>query len=129
MLLLVSNYIRLSLIKVFLFSDFLSYNQFSDVREEKIMQLFILSGIVAAIVMFIISFILRKMFPTRSFDISFGFMVVILCIVGFLGSMFFNNGWEGMAYGFLCFFILIGALIGMVLHQIMKIFKKGASEN
>ncbi|CAM4335619.1 hypothetical protein BAMA_23395 [Bacillus manliponensis] len=89
------------------------------------MQIFILSGIVAAIVMFIISFILRKMFPTRSFDISFGFLVIILCIVGFFGSMYFENGWEGMAYGFLYLFILIGTLIGMILHQIMKIVRKG----
>lgn len=89
------------------------------------MQFFIISGILATIIVFIVSFMLRKTFPTRSFDITFGLIVIIFCVVGFLGTMFFINGWEGMAYGFLCFFILIGTLIGMFFHQIMKLYAKG----
>ncbi|PGZ94739.1 hypothetical protein COE51_22255 [Bacillus pseudomycoides] len=87
------------------------------------MGIFLISSIVTTVVVFLISFLLQKIFPKRSFDIIFGFIVIIICFVCFLLTLFFIGGWEGMAYGFLCFFILIGTIIGMLIHQIVKFFR------
>lgn len=88
------------------------------------MEFFLMSSIITMILVFLISFTLRKSFPNRSLDISFGLIMIIIFLVGFFCTLFFSDGWEGMAYGFLCFFILIGTVIGMLLHQIVKFFPK-----
>ena len=88
------------------------------------MGFFLMSSIITMILVFLISFTLRKSFPNRSLDITFGLIMIIICLVSFLLTLFFIGGWEGMTYGFLCFFILIGTIIGMLLHQIVKFFRK-----
>ncbi|MFD0767876.1 YesK-like family protein [Bacillus sp. CGMCC 1.60114] len=88
------------------------------------MEIFLISSIVTTVVVFLISFMLQKNFPKRSFDIIFGLIVIIICFVCFLLTLFFIGGWEGMGYGFLCFFILIGTIIGMLIHQIVKFFSR-----
>ncbi|MGG0184908.1 YesK-like family protein [Bacillus rhizoplanae] len=87
------------------------------------MEIFWIISIITTVVVFLISFMLRKSFPNRSFDIAFGLIVIIICFVCFLFTLFFIGGWEGMAYGFLCFFILIGTITGMLLHQVVKFFR------
>ncbi|CAG9612288.1 hypothetical protein BACCIP111899_01461 [Bacillus rhizoplanae] len=89
---------------------------------EKV-EIFWIISIITTVVVFLISFMLRKSFPNRSFDIAFGLIVIIICFVCFLFTLFFIGGWEGMGYGFLCFFILIGTIIGMLLHQVVKFFR------
>ncbi|MDP7981508.1 YesK-like family protein [Bacillus multifaciens] len=88
------------------------------------MEFFLMSSIITMVLVFLISFILRKSFPNRSFDITFGLIMIIICLVSFFFTLFFLDGWEGMGYGFLCFFVLIGTIIGMLLHQIVKFFRK-----
>lgn len=88
------------------------------------MGFFLMSSIITTVLIFFISFTLRKSFPNRSLDILFGLIMIIICLVGFLCTLFFIGGWEGMGYGFLCFFLLIGTLIGMILHQIVKFFRE-----
>ncbi|MGG2016909.1 YesK-like family protein [Bacillus sp. S10(2024)] len=87
------------------------------------MEFFLMSSIITMVLVFLISFTLRKSFPNRSLDISFGLIMIIICLVGFLCTLFFIGGWEGMGYGFLCLFISIGTLIGMLLHQMVKFFR------
>ena len=87
------------------------------------MEFFLMSSIITMILVFLISFTLRKSFPNRSLDISFRLIMIIIFLVVFC-TLFFSDGWEGMAYGFLCFFILIGTVIGMLLHQIVTFFRK-----
>ncbi|MBJ8026883.1 YesK-like family protein [Bacillus cereus group sp. N21] len=84
------------------------------------MEIFLIISVLTVIVVFFVSFMLRKSFPNRSFDITFGLIIIIIC---FLITLFFIGGFEGMAYGFLCFFILIGTVVGMLLHQIVKLFR------
>ncbi|WP_242220721.1 YesK-like family protein [Bacillus cereus group sp. BfR-BA-01380] len=88
------------------------------------MGFFLMSSIITMVLVFLISFTLRKSFPNRSLDITFGLIMIFICLISFLLTLFFIDGWEGMAYGFLCFFILIGTIIGMLLHQIVKFFRK-----
>ncbi|MGF9966338.1 YesK-like family protein [Bacillus rhizoplanae] len=88
------------------------------------MEFFLVSSIVTMVIVFLISFTLRKIFPNRSFDITFGLIMIIICLVSFLFTLFFIGGWEGMGYGFLSLFILIGTIIGMLIHQIVKFFSR-----
>ncbi|MCM3735840.1 YesK-like family protein [Bacillus cytotoxicus] len=88
------------------------------------MDFFLVSSIITMVLVFLVSFTLRKSFPNRSFDITFGLIMIIICLVSFFFTLFFLGGWEGMAYGFLCFFILIGTVVGMLLHQLVKFFRK-----
>ncbi|HDX9578129.1 TPA: YesK-like family protein [Bacillus pseudomycoides] len=88
------------------------------------MDFFLVSSIITMILVFLISFTLRKFSPNRSLDITFGLIMIIICLVSFFFTLFFLDGWEGMAYGFLCFFILIGTIVGMLLHQLVKFFRK-----
>lgn len=87
------------------------------------METFLIISILTVIVVFFVSFMLRKSFPNRSFDITFGLIIIIICLICFLITLFFIGGFEGMAYGFLCFFILIGTVVGMLLHQIVKLLR------
>ncbi|PED09319.1 YesK-like family protein [Bacillus pseudomycoides] len=90
------------------------------------METFLIISVLAVIVVFFVSFMLRKSFPNRSFDITFGLIIIIICLIClicFLITLFFIGGFEGMAYGFLCFFILIGTVVGTLLHQIVKLFR------
>lgn len=105
--------------KVFL--EFLVYNIIKGVKR---MEFFLISSIITMILVFLISFTLRKIFPNRSLDITFGLIMIIIFLGCIICTLFFRDGWEGMAYGFLCFFILIGTVTGMLLHQIVKFFRK-----
>ncbi|MEH7044596.1 YesK family protein [Bacillus thuringiensis] len=40
------------------------------------------------------------------------------------GIFYIIGGWEGMGYGFIGFFVLLGTLIGMIAHQLVKISRK-----
>ncbi|MEC3078505.1 YesK-like family protein, partial [Bacillus tropicus] len=50
--------------------------------------------------------------------------LILLCLASFPVTMMVIGGWEGMGYGFIGFFVLIGTLIGMIAHQLVKITRK-----
>ncbi|PFD37122.1 hypothetical protein CN285_20155 [Bacillus cereus] len=84
---------------------------------------YIIGGITICLV-FAISYLLKKRFPDKQFDIIFSLILILLCLAFFPVTMIVIGGWEGMGYGFICFFVLIGTLIGMVAHQLVKIVRK-----
>ncbi|PFM58653.1 hypothetical protein COJ48_27005 [Bacillus cereus] len=84
---------------------------------------YIIGGITIFLV-FAISYLLKKRFPDKQFDIIFSLILILLCLAFFPVTMIVIGGWEGMGYGFICFFVLIGTLIGMVTHQLVKIVRK-----
>ncbi|QWG78494.1 MULTISPECIES: YesK-like family protein [Bacillus cereus group] len=84
---------------------------------------YIIGGVTVPLVFFM-SYLLKKRFPDKQFDIIFALSLVLLCLAFFPVTMIAIGGWEGMGYGFICFFVLIGTLIGMVAHQLVKIVRK-----
>ncbi|WP_305927004.1 YesK-like family protein [Bacillus mycoides] len=86
--------------------------------------IFYIIGGVTVLLVFFMSYLLKKRFPDKQFDIIFALSLVLLCLAFFPVTMIAIGGWEGMGYGFICFFILIGTLIGMVAHQLVKIVRK-----
>ncbi len=86
--------------------------------------IFYIIGGVTILLVFAISYLLKKRFPDKQFDIIFALSLVLLCLAFFPITMTAIGGWEGMGYGFICFFVLIGTLIGMVAHQLVKIVRK-----
>ncbi|MGV2487643.1 UNVERIFIED_CONTAM: hypothetical protein FOS07_27485, partial [Bacillus mycoides] len=85
---------------------------------------FYIIGGVTVLLVFFMSYLLKKRFPDKQFDIIFALSLVLLCLAFFPVTMIAIGGWEGMGYGFICFFVLIGTLIGMVAHQLVKIVRK-----
>ncbi len=86
--------------------------------------IFYIIGGVTVLLVFFMSYLLKKRFPDKQFDIIFALSLVLLCLALFPVTMIAIGGWEGMGYGFICFFVLIGTLIGMVAHQLVKIVRK-----
>ncbi|QWG86519.1 YesK-like family protein [Bacillus mycoides] len=86
--------------------------------------IFYIIGGVTVLLVFFMSYLLKKRFPDKQFDIIFARSLVLLCLAFFPVTMIAIGGWEGMGYGFICFFVLIGTLIGMVAHQLVKIVRK-----
>ncbi|MBJ8091986.1 MULTISPECIES: YesK-like family protein [Bacillus cereus group] len=86
--------------------------------------IFYIIGGVTILLVFFMSYLLKKRFPDKQFDIIFAISLVLLCLAFFPVTMMAIGGWEGMGYGFICFFVLIGTLIGMVAHQLVKIVRK-----
>ncbi|PQZ54983.1 hypothetical protein CQZ94_16890 [Bacillus sp. MYb209] len=86
--------------------------------------IFYIIGGITILLVFFISYLLKKRFPDKQFDIIFALSLVLLCLAFFPVTMMAIGGWEGMGYGFICFFVLLGTLIGMVAHQLVKIFRK-----
>ncbi|EJP82683.1 YesK-like family protein [Bacillus cereus] len=86
--------------------------------------IFYIIGGVTVLLVFFMSYLLKKRFPDKQFDIIFALSLVLLCLAFFPVTMIAIGGWEGMGYGFICFFVLIGTLIGMVAHQLVKIVRK-----
>lgn len=86
--------------------------------------IFYIIGGVTVLLVFFMSYSLKKRFPDKQFDIIFALSLVLLCLAFFPVTMIAIGGWEGMGYGFICFFVLIGTLIGMVAHQLVKIVRK-----
>ncbi|MFE6138882.1 YesK-like family protein [Bacillus sp. NPDC057893] len=86
--------------------------------------IFYIIGGVTILLVFFMSYLLKKRFPDKQFDIIFALSLVLLCLAFFPVTMIAIGGWEGMGYGFICFFVLIGTLIGMVAHQLVKIVRK-----
>ncbi|CAH2461253.1 YesK-like family protein [Bacillus sp. S4] len=86
--------------------------------------IFYIIGGVTILLVFFMSYLLKKRFPDKQFDIIFALSLVLLCLAFFPVTMMAIGGWEGMGYGFICFFVLIGTLIGMVAHQLVKIVRK-----
>jgi hypothetical protein len=86
--------------------------------------IFYIIGGVTVLLVFFMSYLLKKRFPDTQFDIIFALSLVLLCLAFFPVTMIAIGGWEGMGYGFICFFVLIGTLIGMVAHQLVKIVRK-----
>lgn len=86
--------------------------------------IFYIIGGITILLVFVISYLLKKRFPDRQFDIIFALSLILLCLALFPVIMIVIGGWEGMGYGFICFFVLIGTLIGMVAHQLVKIVRK-----
>ncbi|MEK4710279.1 YesK-like family protein [Bacillus sp. FSL R10-2780] len=86
--------------------------------------IFYIIGGVTILLVFFMSYLLKKRFPDKQFDIIFALSLVFLCLAFFPVTMIAIGGWEGMGYGFICFFVLIGTLIGMVAHQLVKIVRK-----
>ncbi|EJV58305.1 hypothetical protein BWGOE4_03910 [Bacillus mycoides] len=86
--------------------------------------IFYIIGGVTILLVFFMSYLLKKRFPNKQFDIIFALSLVLLCLAFFPVTMIAIGGWEGMGYGFICFFVLIGTLIGMVAHQLVKIVRK-----
>ncbi|MGX5470561.1 YesK-like family protein [Bacillus toyonensis] len=86
--------------------------------------IFHIIGGITILLVFAISYLLKKRFPDKQFDIIFSLSLVLLCLAFFPVTMIAIGGWEGMGYGFICFFVLLGTLIGMVAHQLVKIVRK-----
>ncbi|HFJ9287111.1 TPA: YesK-like family protein [Bacillus toyonensis] len=86
--------------------------------------IFYIIGGITILLVFAISYLLKKRFPDKQFDIIFSLSLVLLCLAFFPVTMIAIGGWEGMRYGFICFFVLLGTLIGMVAHQLVKIVRK-----
>lgn len=86
--------------------------------------IFYIIGGVTVLLVFFMSYLLKKRFPDKQFDIIFALSLVLLCLAFFPVTMIAIGGWEGMGYGFICFFVLIGTLIGMIAHQLVKIVRK-----
>ncbi|MGN4426765.1 YesK-like family protein [Bacillus cereus group sp. MYBK30-1] len=86
--------------------------------------IFYIIGGITIFLVFTISYLLKKRFPDKQFDIIFSLILILLCLAFFPVTMIVIGGWEGMGYGFICFFVLIGTLIGMVAHQLVKIVRK-----
>lgn len=86
--------------------------------------IFYIIGGITILLVFAISYLLKKRFPDKQFDIIFSLSLVLLCLAFFPATMIAIGGWEGMGYGFICFFVLLGTLIGMVAHQLVKIVRK-----
>ncbi|WP_142312587.1 YesK-like family protein [Bacillus toyonensis] len=86
--------------------------------------IFYIIGGITILLVFAISYLLKKRFPNKQFDIIFSLSLVLLCLAFFPVTMIAIGGWEGMGYGFICFFVLLGTLIGMVAHQLVKIVRK-----
>lgn len=86
--------------------------------------IFYIIGGITILLVFAISYLLKKRFPDKQFDIIFSLSLVLLCLAFFPVTMIAIGGWEGMGYGFICFFVLLSTLIGMVAHQLVKIVRK-----
>ncbi|MBC2683751.1 hypothetical protein HAU06_06095 [Bacillus toyonensis] len=86
--------------------------------------IFYIIGGITILLVFAISYLLKKRFPDKQFDIIFSLSLVLLCLAFFPVTMIAIGGWEGMGYGFICFFVLLGTLIDMVAHQLVKIVRK-----
>ncbi|PHB48261.1 hypothetical protein COE91_23030 [Bacillus toyonensis] len=86
--------------------------------------IFYIIGGITIFLVFAISYLLKKRFPDKQFDIIFSLSLVLLCLAFFPVTMIAIGGWEGTGYGFICFFVLLGTLIGMVTHQLVKIVRK-----
>ncbi|PEP82407.1 hypothetical protein COM00_00145 [Bacillus toyonensis] len=86
--------------------------------------IFYIIGGITILLVFAISYLLKKRFPDKQFDIIFSLSLVLLCLAFFPVTVIAIGGWEGMGYGFICFFVLLGTLIGMVAHQLVKIVRK-----
>ena len=85
--------------------------------------IFYIIGGITIILVFVFSYLLKKRFPDKQFDIIFA-LSLILCLASFPVTMMVIGGWEGMGYGFIGFFVLLGTLIGMIAHQLLKISRK-----
>ncbi|MDR5046121.1 hypothetical protein FNE59_11000 [Bacillus thuringiensis] len=91
--------------------------------------IFYIIGGITIILVFAISYLLKKrfpdkQFPDKQFDIIFALSLILLCLASFPVTMMVIGGWEGMGYGFIGFFVLLGTLIGMIAHQLVKITRK-----
>lgn len=86
--------------------------------------IFYIIGGIMIILVFAISYLLKKRFPDKQFDIIFALSLILLCLASFPVTMIVIGGWEGMGYGFIGFFVLLGTLIGMIAHQLVKITRK-----
>lgn len=85
---------------------------------------FYIIGGITIILVFTISYLLKKRFPDKQFDIIFALSLILLLLSVLSVTMMVIGGWEGMGYGFIGFFVLIGTLIGMIAHQLVKITRK-----
>ncbi len=86
--------------------------------------IFYIIGGITIILVFAISYLLKKRFPDKQFDIIFSLSLILLCLSSFPVTMMVIGGWKGMGYGFIGFFVLLGTLIGMIAHQLLKISRK-----
>ncbi|MDM5186917.1 YesK-like family protein [Bacillus sp. DX4.1] len=84
---------------------------------------FFIIGAVTILIVFTVSFLLKKQFPHRRFDITFALILMLLCFVFFPVTVFAIGGWDGMGYAIACFFVLLGTIIGMIAHQFVKLFR------
>ncbi|MEN1938124.1 YesK-like family protein [Paenibacillus sp. 102] len=86
-------------------------------------EVFFIIGTVTILIVFAVSFLLKKQFPKRSFDIIFALILILLCLAFFPFTIFAIGGWDGIGYGIACFFVLMGTIIGMITHQFVKLFR------
>ena len=66
--------------------------------------IFYIIGGITIILVFAISYLLKKRFPDKQFDIIFALSLILLCLASFPVTMMVIGGWEGMGYGFIGFF-------------------------
>jgi len=74
--------------------------------------IFYIIGGITIILVFAISYLLKKRFPDKQFDIIFALSLILLCLASFPVTMMVIGGWEGMGYGFIGFFVLLGLYLG-----------------
>lgn len=67
--------------------------------------IFYIIGGITILLVFAISYLLKKRFPDKQFDIIFALIVILLCLASFPVTMMVIGGWEGMGYGFIGFFV------------------------
>ena len=60
--------------------------------------IFYIIGGITIILVFAISYLLKKRFPDKQFDIIFSLSLVLLCLAFFPVTMIAIGGWEGMGY-------------------------------
>nr|WP_257130435.1 YesK-like family protein [Bacillus pseudomycoides] len=67
-------------------------------------EVFFIIGAVTILIVFAVSFLLKKQFPKRPFDIIFALILILLCLAFFPFTIFAIGGWNGLWYCmFLCF--------------------------
>lgn len=63
--------------------------------------IFYIIGGITIILVFAISYLLKKRFPDKQFDIIFALSLILLCLASFPVTMMVIGGWEGMGMGLL----------------------------
>ncbi|WP_028403435.1 YesK-like family protein [Ectobacillus panaciterrae] len=85
-------------------------------------EIFIYIGVGAFIFIMLAAWILRKNFPSKNYEVTFGFSILALSVLTVIYSMYAIRGWDGMGVAFIGIFVAIGTSLGMVINMIIRGF-------